>query len=56
MDLIGVLFSQALIRQATAGELLASASVDSAGLVSFKNSNGTTLFTLQLPLYAGGVE
>lgn len=33
-----------------------SASIDSSGLISFKNQNGTTLFTLQLPLYTGTVE
>lgn len=31
-----------------------SASIDEAGLISFKNSSGKTLFTLQLPLYTGG--
>lgn len=31
------------------------ASIGSTGLISFKNSSGTQLFTLQLPLYNGGV-
>lgn len=34
----------------------ASASIDSAGLISFKNSSNSQLFTLQLPLYNGGVS
>lgn len=34
----------------------ASASIDAAGLISYKNSSGATLFILQLPLYTGGVE
>ena len=39
-----------------ANNILASASIDSNGLISFKNSSGTSLFTLQLPLYNGGVS
>ncbi len=35
---------------------VASTSVSSTGLCSFKDSGGTTLFTLQLPLYNGGVS
>lgn len=31
----------------------ARASIDAGGLISFKNSGGTTLFTLQLPIYGG---
>lgn len=31
-----------------------SASIDTSGLISFKNSSGKTLFTMQLPLYTGG--
>lgn len=34
----------------------ASASVSAAGVMQFKNSAGTQLFTVQLPLYAGGVD
>lgn len=34
----------------------ASASVDANGLISFKNADNTQLFTVQLPLYAGGVD
>ena len=33
-----------------------SASISNTGLVTFKNSSGTALFTLQLPLYNGGVN
>lgn len=36
--------------------VVTQASVDSNGLVSFKNSNGTAQFALQLPLYNGGVS
>lgn len=32
----------------------ASASIDANGLISFKNSSSSTLFTLQLPVYNGG--
>lgn len=31
----------------------AQASIDAGGLISFKNAGGTTLFTLQLPVYGG---
>lgn len=34
----------------------ASGSVSAAGVLSFANSAGTQLFTVQLPLYAGGVD
>ena len=34
----------------------ASASIDSSGLIEFDNSGGTALFTLQLPIYNGGVS
>lgn len=40
----------------SANNILASASVDSTGLISFKNSSNTAIFTLQLPLYNGGVS
>lgn len=33
-----------------------SASIDSSGLISFKNSSNNSLFTLQLPIYNGGVS
>ena len=63
MDLIDVLFARALIVATIDGQiqslenrLSASANVNEEGLISFKNSDGTTLFTLQLPLYAGAVE
>ena len=32
------------------------ASINSTGLITYKNSSGTSLFTLQLPLYNGGVS
>ena len=32
------------------------ASINSSGLITYKNSSGTSLFTLQLPLYNGGVS
>lgn len=35
---------------------IASASVDSAGIMTFSNGNGTTLFSVQLPLYDGSVS
>ena len=50
------------ISAATAGSDYASpssvpsqASVGTTGLISFKNSSGTQIFTIQLPLYNGGV-
>jgi len=33
-----------------------SGSVSANGLISFKNADNTQLFTVQLPLYAGGVD
>lgn len=36
-------------------DLAQSASIDSSGLISFKNSDSQTVFTLQLPIYNGGV-
>ena len=32
------------------------ASINSSGLITYENSSGTSLFTLQLPLYNGGVS
>lgn len=40
--------------RAAATSVPAQASIDANGLVTFKNSAGTVLFTLQLPLYNGG--
>lgn len=40
----------------SANNILASASINSTGLISFKNSSNTAVFTLQLPLYNGGVS
>lgn len=37
----------------SADTIPASASISSSGLITFKNSDGTALFTLQLPLYNG---
>lgn len=36
-------------------DLSTSASIDSSGIISFKNEDDTTVFTLQLPIYNGGV-
>lgn len=35
-------------------KISSSASISETGLITYKNSDGTVLFTLQLPLYAGG--
>ena len=35
---------------------VASATIDNNGLITFKNSNGSTLFTVQLPIYNGAVS
>lgn len=35
---------------------VASATVDSAGIMTFSNGSGTTLFSVQLPLYDGSVS
>lgn len=51
------------ISAATAGtdyaapsSVVTQASIDANGLITYKNSSGTSLFTLQLPLYNGGVS
>lgn len=36
--------------------VVTQASINSTGLITYKNSGGTSLFTLQLPLYNGGVN
>lgn len=42
---------------AVAADAAASASVNSStGVITFSNAGGTTLFTLQLPLYNGSVS
>lgn len=41
--------------RAAASSVPASATVGSTGLITFSNSGGTQLFTVQLPLYDGGV-
>lgn len=69
MNLIDVLFSRALIEPSIAAQIReltaekadvasvpAGAEFDAAGLAAFRNSGGAQLFTLQLPLYTGGVE
>ena len=45
-------FKDAAARLASA----ASATIDNNGLITFKNSAGTKLFTLQLPIYTGAVS
>ena len=46
----------ALDGKGAAASIPASASVDANGLIRFKNADSTQLFTVQLPLYAGGVS
>ena len=46
----------ALDGKGAAASIPAAASVSAAGVLSFANSAGTQLFTVQLPLYAGGVN
>lgn len=46
----------ALDGKGAATSIPASASISTAGVLSFANSAGTQLFTVQLPLYAGGVS
>lgn len=41
---------------ATTATVATQASISSSGLITYKNSSGTSLFTLQLPLYNGGVS
>lgn len=41
--------------RAAVSSVPASASVDSNGLITFKNSSDTSVFTLQLPVYSGAV-
>ena len=36
-------------------DLSTSASIDGTGLITFKNDDNQTTFTLQLPVYNGGV-
>ena len=36
-------------------DLSTSASIDANGLITFKNADAQTTFTLQLPIYNGGV-
>lgn len=43
------------IKDATArNNDIKSTSISNTGLISFKNASGTTIFTVQLPLYQGG--
>ena len=37
-------------------DIATSASISSGGLITFKNSDNTAVFTLQLPVYNGGVS
>lgn len=41
---------------ALTSDIPSQASINSSGLITYKNSSGTSLFTLQLPLYSGGVS
>lgn len=41
---------------ALTSDIPTQASINSSGLITYKNSSGTSLFTLQLPLYSGGVS
>lgn len=41
---------------ARGGSSITGASIDANGLISFTDSLGTTVFTLQLPIYNGGVS
>ena len=45
-----------LAPKAPATSVPASATIDSSGLITYKNSSGTALFTVQLPIYDGGVS
>lgn len=36
-------------------DLVQSASISNTGLITFKNEDNTAVFTLQLPIYNGGV-
>ena len=44
------------VEYALVSSVPAAANVGVAGLITFSNSSGSSLFTLQLPLYDGGVE
>ena len=45
------------VDDAIAADTPASASINSStGVITFKNAAGTSLFTLQLPLYNGGTS
>lgn len=46
----------ALDDKAATSSVPASASISNAGVLSFANGAGTQLFSVQLPLYAGGVD
>lgn len=48
--------AKSLNGKANATSVSTSASIDNNGLISFKNADNTQLFTVQLPLYAGGVD
>lgn len=48
--------SNPVSNSAISAALTSAASIDANGLITFKNSSNTALFTLQLPLYSGGVE
>ena len=48
-------FKDATARESIASEVPTQAAISNTGLITYKNANGTALFTLQLPLYTGSV-
>lgn len=42
--------------RASVSSVPTQATISSTGLITFKNSEGTSLFTVQLPLYDGSVS
>lgn len=47
---------KSLVNAAISGNIATSASISNTGLITFKNSSNTAVFTLQLPVYDGGVS
>ena len=50
------IITMALNNKADITSIPASANVSATGILSFVNNVGTQLFTVQLPLYTGGVD
>lgn len=48
--------ADAITSRAAATTVATQASISNTGLITYKNSSGTSLFTLQLPIYNGGVS